>query len=91
MEWYSWWRLDAMHPLLKTEISQISVADRLSLIDLLWDSIAENPDLLPVPEAQQQELDDRRSVVDHRRLANLESDPAAGSSWEAVKARIGQG
>jgi putative addiction module component (TIGR02574 family) len=83
MEWYSWWRLDAMHPLLKTEISQISVADRLSLIDLLWDSMAENPDLLPVPEAQQQELD--------RRLANLESDPAAGSSWEAVKARIGQG
>jgi putative addiction module component (TIGR02574 family) len=82
MEWYSWWRLDAMHPLLKTEISQISVADRLSLIDLLWDSMAENPDLLPVPEAQQQELD--------RRLANLESDPAAGSSWEAVKARIGQ-
>jgi putative addiction module component (TIGR02574 family) len=71
-----------MHPLLKTEISQISVADRLSLIDLLWDSMAENPDLLPVPEAQQQELD--------RRLANLESDPAAGSSWEAVKARIGQ-
>jgi putative addiction module component (TIGR02574 family) len=82
MEWYSWWRLDAMHPLLKTEISQISVADRLSLIDLLWDSMAENPDLLPVPEAQQQELD--------RRLANLESDPTAGSSWEAVKARIGQ-
>jgi putative addiction module component (TIGR02574 family) len=82
MEWYSWWRLDAMHPLLKTEISQISVADRLSLIDLLWESMAENPDLLPVPEAQQQELD--------RRLANLESDPAAGSSWEAVKARIGQ-
>jgi putative addiction module component (TIGR02574 family) len=71
-----------MHPLLKTEISQISVADRLSLIDLLWDSMAENPDLLPVPEAQQQELD--------RRLANLESDPAAGSSWEAMKARIGQ-
>jgi putative addiction module component (TIGR02574 family) len=83
MEWYSWWRLDAMHPLLKTEISQISVADRLSLIDLLWDSMTENPDLLPVPEAQQQELD--------RRLANLESDPTAGSSWEAVKARIGQG
>jgi putative addiction module component (TIGR02574 family) len=82
MEWYSWLRLDAMHPLLKTEISQISVADRLSLIDLLWESMAENPDLLPVPEAQQQELD--------RRLANLASDPAAGSSWEAVKARIGK-
>jgi putative addiction module component (TIGR02574 family) len=81
MDWYSWLRLDAMHPLLKTEISQISVADRLSLIDLLWESMAENPDLLPVPETQQQELD--------RRLANLESDPVAGSSWEAVKARIG--
>ncbi len=82
MEWYSWLRLDAMHPLLKTEIAQISVADRLSLIDLLWDSMAENPDLLPVPAAQQQELD--------RRLAHLESDLAAGSSWEAVKARIGK-
>jgi putative addiction module component (TIGR02574 family) len=71
-----------MHPLLKTEISQISVGDRLSLIDLLWDSMAENPDLLPVPEAQQQELD--------QRVVNLERDPAAGSSWEAVKARIGK-
>jgi putative addiction module component (TIGR02574 family) len=71
-----------MHPLFRTEISQISVVDRLSLIDLLWNSMSENPDLLPVPEAQQHELD--------RRLANLESDPAAGSSWEAVKARIGQ-
>jgi putative addiction module component (TIGR02574 family) len=72
-----------MHPLLNAEISQISVADRLSLIDLLWDSMAENPDLLPITEAQQQELD--------RRLAHLERDPAAGSSWEAVKARIGKG
>jgi putative addiction module component (TIGR02574 family) len=69
-----------MHPLLNAEISQISVADRLSLIDLLWDSMAENPDLLPITEAQQQELD--------RRLAHLERDPAAGSSWEVVKARI---
>jgi putative addiction module component (TIGR02574 family) len=69
-----------MHPLLKAEISQISVADRLSLIDLLWDSMAENPDLLPITEAQQQELD--------HRLAHLERDPAAGSSWEVVKARI---
>jgi putative addiction module component (TIGR02574 family) len=72
-----------MHPLLNAEISQISVADRLSLIDLLWDSMAENPDLLPITEAQQQELD--------RRLAHLERDPAAGSSWEVVKARIGKG
>jgi putative addiction module component (TIGR02574 family) len=71
-----------MHPLLNAEISQISVADRLGLIDVLWDSLAENPDFLPMTEAQQQELD--------RRLAHLESDPMAGSSWEVVKARIGK-
>jgi putative addiction module component (TIGR02574 family) len=47
----------------------------------LWDSLSQNPDLLPVTDAQKTELD--------RRLENLQNDPDAGSSWEAVKQRLG--
>jgi putative addiction module component (TIGR02574 family) len=58
----------------------MSVPDRLRLIEEIWDSITESADELPVPEAHRQELD--------RRLAACDADPAAGSPWEEVKARL---
>lgn len=69
------------HPLLKVEISQLSVAERIQLAEDLWDSISEQQEELPLTEAQQQELD--------RRLENYKQNPAKGSSWEEVKKRLG--
>jgi putative addiction module component (TIGR02574 family) len=71
-----------MHPLLNQEVSQISVDDRLDLIDLLWESLSELSESLSVTDAQKAELD--------RRLLNLQNDPTAGSSWEEVKQRLGK-
>jgi putative addiction module component (TIGR02574 family) len=69
------------HPLLKVEISQLSVSERIQLAEELWDSIQAPSEELPLTEAQQQELD--------RRLKQYEQDPTAGSEWESVKNRLG--
>jgi len=69
------------HPLLKVEISQLSVSERIQLAEDLWDSIQESSDELPLTEAQQQELD--------RRLQKYEQAPTAGSDWESIKQRLG--
>jgi putative addiction module component (TIGR02574 family) len=68
------------HPLLKVEISQLSVAERIQLAEDLWDSILDKTDEIFLDKAQQQELD--------RRLEQYRQDPGAGSTWEAVKQRL---
>jgi putative addiction module component (TIGR02574 family) len=69
------------HPLLKVEISQLSIAERIQLAEDLWDSILDRQDEVELDRPQQQELD--RRLIQHRQ------DPNAGSSWETVKQRLG--
>ena len=61
-------------------IDRLTIAERILLVEEIWDSIAETPEAVPITAAQQEELD--------RRLAAYEADPKAGSSWEEVKARL---
>jgi putative addiction module component (TIGR02574 family) len=65
------------HPLLKVEISQLSISERIQLAEDLWDSILDRQDEVQLDPAQQQELD--------RRLDRYRQDPTAGSTWETVK------
>ena len=58
----------------------LSVAERILLVEDIWDSIASVPDAVTLTEAQRQELD--------ARLDAYTKDPAAGSPWEVVKARL---
>jgi putative addiction module component (TIGR02574 family) len=44
------------HPLLKLDISELSVAERIQLAEDLWDSILDNQEELLLSEAQEQEL-----------------------------------
>ena len=53
---------------------------RLRHVQALWDRIAENPDDVPVTDAQRDELD--------RRLAAHRADPDAALPWAAVKRDI---
>ncbi len=69
------------HPLLKVDISQLSVAERIQLAEDLWDSISGQEEEVPLSEAQQQELD--------RRLANYQQNSVNGSTWEEAKKRLG--
>lgn len=69
-----------MQPLLNIDIERMSIAERIQLVEDLWDSIVAHPETLPVTATQQQALD--------RRLEKYRQNPEAGSSWQAVKARI---
>jgi putative addiction module component (TIGR02574 family) len=64
----------------ESEIGQLTVPERLDLIALLWDSIPDSADGLPVPEWHRQELE--------RRLKAAEANPEAGIPWEQVKSRL---
>jgi putative addiction module component (TIGR02574 family) len=59
-------------------LDQLSVEDRLTLAQQLWDSIAEEVNRLPLSQAQQQEVD--------RRLAAHRANPQAAIPWEQVEA-----
>lgn len=59
------------------DILKLSVAERLRLVEDIWDSIAASPDTLPVTDAQRRELD--------LRLTEYRSNPAAGRTWPEVR------
>jgi putative addiction module component (TIGR02574 family) len=70
-----------MSQTLKTlGIDQLSVAQRILLVEEIWDSIAAEAEEAPLSEAQKQDL--------HHRLDLYAKNPRAGSSWEEVKARL---
>lgn len=62
------------------EILKLSVAERIQLVEDIWDSIAAEPEALSLSEEQRRELD--------RRLADQEANPGVGRPWAEVKARL---
>lgn len=73
-------RLKVMINALRKELFQLSAAERLELVEELWDSIADEDPALELTSEQREDLD--------RRLAEADADPAGGSSWEEVRERI---
>jgi len=67
---------------LREELRRLSLAERLELVEDLWDSIAAECEREPFPltDAQLEDLE--------RRLAEANSDPMGGSPWEEVRERI---
>lgn len=63
-----------------TDLMHLSVAERIQLVEDLWDSVAAEPEALPLTDAQCRELE--------RRLAEHERDPASAVAWEEVRARL---
>ncbi|MGD0134292.1 MAG: addiction module protein [Bryobacteraceae bacterium] len=61
-------------------IFDLSPAEKLQLVEDLWDDLACTPDAVPVHDWQKLEL--------ARRKANLANNPASGLSWERVKQRV---
>jgi len=45
------------------DIQRLSIAERIQLVEDIWDSIAATPDALPLTEAQRQELDCRLDAM----------------------------
>lgn len=61
-------------------VFDLSPAEKLQLVEDLWDDLAANPEHVPVHDWQIQELE--------RRKANLMRHPASGLSWVEVKRKI---
>lgn len=65
---------------LVAEILALPVAERVRLVEAIWDSISAVPEALPLTQWQKEALD--------RRLAEYEADPDSGSTLEEVFARL---
>jgi putative addiction module component (TIGR02574 family) len=59
-------------------IDRMSIEDRLSLAQQLWDSIVADLERQPLTPAQRAELE--------RRVAAADADPGAGIPWEVIRA-----
>ena len=61
-------------------IFDLSPAEKLQLVEDLWDDLAATPDAVPVHYWQKAEL--------ARRKENLSNTPASALGWDEVKRRI---
>jgi putative addiction module component (TIGR02574 family) len=62
------------------DVLRLPVAERIQLVEDIWDSIASVPEAVPLTDAQRRELD--------RRIKAYHLDPRAGSPWSQVRKRI---
>lgn len=63
-----------------TEIRKLSLAERIQLLEDVWDSIAEETNTWELTPELQAELD--------QRLNDLETNPSGNVTWEEVKAGL---
>lgn len=67
---------------LRDELLRLSAAERLELIEELWDSITDDDPAIALTPDQREDL--------RRRVAEADADPAGGSPWEEARERIRQ-
>jgi putative addiction module component (TIGR02574 family) len=65
---------------LPPEFRTLPLAQRLDLVEQIWDSICEDNAEFELTDVQKEELD--------RRLAAHAAAPNRGASWQAVKAKL---
>ncbi len=63
-----------------TTLTKLPVAERLKLIEDLWDSLDADADALPLQDWQRDEID--------KRLDALDSGTSVGAPWDKVRRRI---
>jgi putative addiction module component (TIGR02574 family) len=69
-----------MSRLTKESILELSVSERIQLVEDIWDSIEKVPGAVRLTDEQKMELD--------RRLDGFHNEPAEGSTWDVVRERI---
>jgi len=69
-----------MNKIPLTEILKLTVAERLQLIEQIWDTIDTDSEDLPLADADRQELD--------RRLDAVDANPGVGRTWAEIETRL---
>ena len=67
-------------PIQTAEIFELSVAERLMLVENIWDSIAKDSVEFELSQELRDELD--------RRIEEHYKNPSAGISWEEMEAKL---
>lgn len=62
------------------DIRRLTIAERIQLVEDIWDTIAASQEDVPLTERQRLELD--------RRLEEHAKDPSAGRTWDVVRERL---
>jgi putative addiction module component (TIGR02574 family) len=62
---------------MSTDYAHLSPAEKLRLVEDIWDDLAAHPENVPIPNWQVHEL--------RRRKEEFEKSPHAGLAWEHVK------
>jgi putative addiction module component (TIGR02574 family) len=63
-----------------SQLLELPPAERLQLVEAIWDSLREIPDAVPVSDELRDELD--------RRLAAYYAQPSSARPWEEIKAEL---
>jgi putative addiction module component (TIGR02574 family) len=69
-----------MNAAIKQEVSNMSIEEKIILVEDLWDMIVASEDEIPLSSSQKHELD--------KRFENYENNPETAISWEKMKARL---
>ncbi len=69
-----------MNNSLPPEILKLNIAERIQLVEDIWDSISTTTQEIDLTEAQKTELDNR--------LETFQQNPESGATWEQVKQRL---
>jgi putative addiction module component (TIGR02574 family) len=65
---------------LTEQARNLSIPDRIRLVEEIWDTIAEENQMLELSDAEKQELD--------RRLEWIRNNPGQGRTWDEIKAEF---
>ena len=65
---------------LREELFKLPAAERLALLEELWDTLSEDDAALALTDEQRADLE--------RRLTEADADPMGGAPWEEVRERI---
>jgi putative addiction module component (TIGR02574 family) len=63
-----------------SELLTLPAAERLQLVEALWDSLVEVPDIVPIDNDLREELD--------RRLTAYYANPSSARPWTEIKAEL---
>ncbi len=59
------------------DIRRLSIAERIKLVEAIWDTIAASQESIPLTEGQRSELDRRRN--------EYAKEPSAGRTWDEIR------
>jgi putative addiction module component (TIGR02574 family) len=63
-----------------SQLLELPPAERLQLVEAIWDSLVQVPDAVPIDDDLREELD--------RRLAAYRADPSTARPWSEVRAEL---